>query len=163
MCWHWIREKIVMHIYPHNKFLVSLPSVETLTVYILSLRQIKSTDLDIGKKKKTTKTIDITFLFVLDIYPSNKCVNALRHSFCIFGSLMFYESIMKTAIIMSYQGRWKRCLSPRTPRWRTPEQLKGWGTWIRQHYPAWSAGQPHGLYRAPWKLDIEWEKFWLVF
>lgn len=53
---------------------------------------------------------------------------------------------------MSYLGRWRRCLSPRTPRWRTPGPLRGWGTWTRRHFPAWSAGQPHGLCRAPWTL-----------
>lgn len=56
---------------------------------------------------------------------------------------------------MSYLGRLRRCLSPRTPRWRTPGRLGGWGTWTRRHYPAWSAGRPRGLCRAPWTLRVD--------
>lgn len=76
-----------------------------------------------------------------------------------FVSADWLGSLMTVIGWVSYPGRWRRCLSPRTPHWRTPGRLRGWGTWTRRHYPAWSAGQPHGLCRAPWTL-VCGEKSW---
>jgi len=83
------------------------------------------------------------------------CNHKFHMLVCVFG-------VTQLTIIglMSYQGWWTRCLSPRTPRWRTPGRLRGWGTWTRQHYPAWSAGRQHGLCRAPWILVCEEKKLY---
>lgn len=54
--------------------------------------------------------------------------------------------------MLSYLGQWKRCLSPRTRRWRTPARQRGWGTWTQLRCPASSVGLPPAQCRAPWKL-----------